>query len=82
VLRRYVGEYELTPALIFDVQLEGERLTVQLTGQSRLPVYAESETKFFYTVVDAQITFEVDERGEVAALVLHQNGMDQRARRR
>jgi D-alanyl-D-alanine-carboxypeptidase/D-alanyl-D-alanine-endopeptidase len=82
VLRRYVGEYELTPALIFDVQLEGERLTVQLTGQSRLPVYAESDTKFFYTVVDAQITFEVDERGEVAALVLHQNGMDQRARRR
>jgi len=82
VLRRYVGEYELTPALIFDVQLEGERLTVALTGQTRLPVYAESETKFFYNVVDAQITFEVDEEGVATALVLHQNGRDQRAPKR
>ena len=82
VLRRYVGEYELTPTLIFDVQLEGEQLIIGLTGQTRLPVYAESESQFFYTVVDAQITFEVDERGEVTALVLHQNGRDQRARRR
>jgi CubicO group peptidase (beta-lactamase class C family) len=82
ILKRYVGEYELTSSLVFDVQLEGEQLTVQLTGQPRLPVYAESPTKFFYTVVDAQITFELDEEGEVTGLVLHQNGMNQRAGRR
>jgi CubicO group peptidase (beta-lactamase class C family) len=30
---------------------------------------------------DAQITFEVDAQGRAAALVLHQNGRDQRAAR-
>jgi CubicO group peptidase (beta-lactamase class C family) len=82
VLERYVGQYELTAALVFDIQLESGQLTAQLTGQDSFPIYAASETEFFYTVVDAQITFEVDENGQVTALVLHQNGMDQRARRR
>ena len=82
ILERYVGQYELSPALIFDIGFESGQLTAQLTGQPRFSVYAESDTKFFYKVVDAQITFEVDERGEVTALVLHQNGMDQRAKKR
>jgi CubicO group peptidase (beta-lactamase class C family) len=82
VLARYVGQYELTPALIFDIGLVDGQLTAQLSGQPRFPIYAESETKFFYRVVDAAITFEADERGEAIALVLHQNGRDQRARRR
>ncbi len=82
IFEKYVGQYELSPALIFDIRIEAGQLTAQLTGQQRLPVYAESDTRFFYRVVDAQITFEVDERGEASALVLHQNGMDQRAKKR
>ena len=82
VLERYVGQYELTATLVFDVQLDGAQLTAQLTGQDRFPIYAESETEFFYTVVDAQITFEVSENGEITALVLHQDGVNQRAKRR
>ncbi|UCG85682.1 MAG: serine hydrolase [Gemmatimonadota bacterium] len=82
VLERYVGLYELTPTIVFDVRLEDSQLKVQLTGQGRFPIYAQSETEFFYTIVDAQITFEVDETGKVTALVLHQGGLEQRARRR
>ncbi len=82
ILARYVGQYDLTAALSFEIRLEGNQLTAQLTGQDRFPLYAESDTEFFYTIVDAQVTFELDEAGEVTALVLHQNGMDQRAKRR
>jgi len=44
-------------------------------------VYPESETKFFYTIVDAQLTFVKDEAGVVSHLVLHQNGIDQKAKK-
>jgi hypothetical protein len=49
---------------------------VQATAQQKLPVYAKSETEFYYKVVDAQIRFERDKDGKVTRLVLHQNGAD------
>jgi hypothetical protein len=42
-------------------------------------VFGESETKFFYKVVDAQLTFVKDANGKVTGLILHQMGIDQRA---
>ena len=47
---------------------------VQATGQDEYEVFPESETRFFYRVVDAQITFEVDATGRATQLVLHQSG--------
>ena len=49
---------------------------VMLTGQPRFEVFAETEKDFFLKVVDAQLTFEGD------AVVLHQGGMDQRAKKK
>jgi CubicO group peptidase (beta-lactamase class C family) len=77
VLDRYVGNYALAPTAVLAVTREGSQLFVQLTGQPKLSVYAESETKFFLKVVDAQITFEPPD-----VLVLHQGGRDQRAKRK
>ena len=37
--------------------------------------------KFFYQVVDAQITFVADDQKHVTTLILHQNGQDQEAKR-
>lgn len=77
VLDKYVGSYSLVPLLAtFTVTREEDRLYAQLTGQGRCRLYPESETKFFYKAVDAQITFEREEDGEVARLVLHQGGKD------
>jgi len=81
VLKSYVGKYELAPGAMFDIRLQKEQLTAQLTGQQRFPIYAESQTKFFYKVVDAQITFVKDKDGKVTALVLHQLGLDQTAKK-
>jgi hypothetical protein len=82
ILQSYVGKYQLAPGIEFDVKLEDGQLKVLLTGQPRFPVFAESETKFFYKVVDAQLTFVKDDSGKVTSLVLHQMGMDQTAKRK
>lgn len=81
LLDGYVGRYQLAPNFILTVTREGDQLFVQATGQPTAPVFPESEKNFFYKVVDAQISFETDDQGRASALVLHQNGMDQRAPR-
>ncbi len=81
ILRTYVGKYEIAPGAVFDIALQNGQLTAQLTGQQRFPIYAKSQTEFFYKVVDAQITFVKDNHGKVTALVLHQFGLDQTAKK-
>ena len=79
VLASYVGRYEITPQFILAVTLEDGKLMTQATGQGKLQVYPESETKFFLKVVDAQLTFARDGAGKVTHVTLHQNGRDQKA---
>jgi CubicO group peptidase (beta-lactamase class C family) len=80
ILDRYVGRYQLAPGAFFNLRRDGNRLLAQLTGQSYIEIYPESETNFFYKVVDAQITFHVA-GGRTTELVLHQNGIDQTAKK-
>jgi CubicO group peptidase (beta-lactamase class C family) len=80
-LDRYVGHYELTPTFILAVTREAGQLFVQATGQPKAAVYPKNETEFYYKIVDAQITFEINGQADAAALVLHQNGRDQRGKR-
>jgi len=68
VLARYVGDYELAPTFHIVITREAMHLFLQATAQPRFPIFAESDSTFFLTVVDAQITFRPD------GLVLHQNG--------
>ena len=76
LLAGYVGEYQLAPSFALTVTREGNQLFIQATGQSKLPVFPESETDFFYKIVDAQVTFVKDTGGQVTGLVLHQGGRD------
>ena len=64
-LKKYVGSYSLNFFMKFTVTLEKDHLKVKLTGQDAYPVYASSPTEFFYRIVDAQITFVLDDKGEV-----------------
>ncbi len=74
------GVIELEPDRILTVSRAGDRIYVQLTGQPNFRVFPEGERDFFYTVVNAQITFVVDDQSRVTELILHQNG-DHHARR-
>lgn len=80
---RYVGQYKLgrNQAAVFTITREGDHLFVRLTGQEAIEIFPESKTEFFCTVVDAQITLETNETGAAVALILHQNGLDQKARK-
>ena len=81
-LEKYAGVYALTPDFVLKVRLQEGRLLVQATSQPELEVYAESPTKFFYKVVDAQITFVLDDEGRVEKLILHQFGRNMEAARK
>jgi hypothetical protein len=74
-LAQYVGNYELAPNFVLAVTLENGQLMTQATGQGKVQVYAETETKFFLKVVEASIEFQKDASGTVTGLVLQQNGM-------
>jgi serine-type D-Ala-D-Ala carboxypeptidase/endopeptidase len=77
-LAAYAGRYPITPRFVLTVTPRDGRLMVQATGQHEYEVYPESDTRFFYRVVNAQITFELAPDGTAAALVLHQNGRNRR----
>ena len=76
VIAGYAGRYEISPTFALTVRVDGNRLFVQATGQAEYEAFAESETDFFYRVVDAQITFERADTGVTPSLTLHQNGKD------
>jgi serine-type D-Ala-D-Ala carboxypeptidase/endopeptidase len=80
-LEKYVGRYQLAPSAIITMTREGSKMFTQLTGQPKFEIFAKSEKDFFLTVVDAQLTFETDASGQAVAVVLHQNGANQRAPR-
>jgi hypothetical protein len=74
LLDGYVGRYQLTSNLVLTVTREGDRLFAQGTGQNKVEIFPKDARNFFATAVDAQITFEPDERGRASGLILHQNG--------
>ncbi len=76
VLRPYVGRYQMTPERTMAVTSEAGKLFLQITGQPKLEVFAESETDFFLKVVDAQLTFHKDPGGKVTQVVVRQGGSD------
>jgi hypothetical protein len=76
VLAAYIGTYELMPGFSLIITVEDGRLFTQPTGQSKLELFPESDTKFFLKEVDAQVDFQKGADGAVSGLVLHQGGQD------
>jgi CubicO group peptidase (beta-lactamase class C family) len=82
ILADYAGTYELSPTFSIVMTVEDGQLMTQATRQPKFPLFAESDTKFFLKVVDAQVEFFRDEKGAVTHLVLHQGGRDAKAPRK
>lgn len=72
-LNSQAGRYRLAPNFILDLTVEGCKWLVRATGQDKVQIYPESKTKFFYSVVNAQITVVPGKGGKVKKLILHQN---------
>ena len=76
ILEKYVGTYELAPGFSIVMTVENGQLMTQGTGQPKFPLFAESENKFFLKVVDAEVEFLQNDKGQVDSLILHQGGRD------
>jgi len=77
----YAGQYELAPNLLLNITAEDGRLLGQVTGQSKLELFPESETQFFLLAAPVEITFVKDEKGHVTHLILAQDGQTITARK-
>jgi len=71
---QYVGEYELAPGFLVVITKEDGKLMGQATGQPKVELFPEAETKFFLKVVNGQVEFVKSEDGRVNGLVLIQGG--------
>lgn len=76
ILQKYIGNYELVPGFTIAITEENGKLMCQATGQEKLELYPENETKFFLKVVDAKINFFADHAGNFNKMVLYQNGRE------
>jgi len=76
ILEAYVGEYTLAPTFSINITYEDGQLYAQATGQQKFPLFAESQTRFFLKVVEAQVEFFKDEQGAFSKLVLYQGGQE------
>ena len=75
----YIGRYPLSPAFAIDIKELNGTLRGQATGQPEFGLRAVAVDRFAIVGVPAEISFERGPDGKVTALVLHQNGLDQRA---
>src|SRR5579862_2924753 len=81
ILAHYVGVYAMSPAANMTITLVDGQLISQMSGQGKVPLFAESETIFFPKVVNAEIEFPKDTKGSASQLILHQGGRDMTATR-
>jgi CubicO group peptidase (beta-lactamase class C family) len=74
IFQKLIGEYELMPGFIVTITTEGDKLYSQATGQSKLELHPESEYKYFFKEVDAQLEFMKDAKGKTVSVTLYQGG--------
>jgi CubicO group peptidase (beta-lactamase class C family) len=75
------GNYELAPDFIMTVSTSDNKIFVQATGQPKLELLPESEFKYFSKMVDAQLEFLKDEKGNILSLNLYQGGQTMNGKR-
>jgi len=74
ILASYAGIYQMEPTFMLTIRAEGPRLFIRATGQAEYEMFAESDSRFFLRVVDAQGRFMRNKEGAVDRLLWHQNG--------
>ncbi len=74
-LKRYAGEYILTPNFTVKIRVDGNRIFAKATSQAEFEIFPMNKTKFYYKVVNAQIEF-LETDGKIDRLTLYQNGRE------
>lgn len=67
------GRYDYRNA-IMEITVDGDQMFAQLGPQPRFEIFPQSETEFFWKVVDARVTFVKNDADQVVTAIHHQNG--------
>lgn len=81
ILKTYIGKYELMPGFVIEITKEGNQLKAQATGQPIADIFPKSENEFYLKVVNAQLTFNKNEGGDVESMTLNQGGRETTGKR-
>jgi hypothetical protein len=73
VLQSYVGTYAWRDRGL-TVSLDNGHLVGQAPGQANAPLFAESQTKFFFRTADVEVEFTKNAAGRVTRAVIYQDG--------
>ena len=76
VLLEYVGTYDFDADRGVTVTLEFDQLFAQFSGGNPLPIFAESESDFYFRGAEARLIFRRDGAGAVAQLTFRQDGRE------
>jgi len=82
VLKQYTGVYELSPELVITISLEDGKLIGKPEGQEALQLHPEKEDQFFIKEIEAQVNFTRNEKKEINAMTLLQNGREMSGKKR
>jgi len=81
ILETYVGEYEIPSIMTFSITKEQNKLFLQGEGQERFEIFADTDSKFFTKVNDAEFEFVKDDSGKVTKAILNQGGREAEAKK-
>jgi CubicO group peptidase (beta-lactamase class C family) len=79
ILDAIVGVYKIAAGDLRTVTREGNQLYTQRGQGPKLPVFAESETEFFYKDSFSHFTIVKDKSGKVIKMIMHGDGGDEEA---
>ncbi len=79
ILEAIVGVYKVAEDVLITVTLEGNQLYIQRGHIPKLPVFAESETEFFFKAIISQFTIVKDKSGKVTKMIMHWDVGDEEA---
>ncbi len=73
-LKTYTGKYRLSPEEVLTVSKTGKQLFIKLGDEDKNAIYPETINKFYLKVVDAQLEFIKDAKGNIKKAILYQDG--------
>jgi hypothetical protein len=76
----YAGDYAIGNT-IFKVVKDNNKLMFLIPGLPKAQAHPTTETRFFFTEVDGEVTFVKDDKGTVTEMVVEFNGRRLRARK-
>ena len=74
ILDRYVGKYSYPGQQVLTIRRKDNQLLAKMTGQGEARIFPESETVFFWKIVNAHAEFVIDDESKVTGLIHRQAG--------